>query len=118
MMTRFVFDYWMDGYDTEEEMIEACKKYIYDQLNFTASGVGKISTVDDRIQDLQAQLEELLLDRGRRDAKIAVLTSVLAKLARDGQQEYAQKMLKKSDEAWMNVKQEDLVVAHVQSITL
>ena len=55
-MTRFVFDYWMDGYDTEEEMIEACKEYIYDQLNFTASGVGKISTVDDHIEKLEAQL--------------------------------------------------------------
>lgn len=29
----------LDGYDTEEEMFEACKEFVYDQLNMTASGI-------------------------------------------------------------------------------
>ena len=33
-MARFVIDLWMDGYDTEEEMIEACKVFIEEQLDF------------------------------------------------------------------------------------
>ena len=70
------------------------------------------------IEELQGEIEGLLMDRGRRDAKIAVLLSVLAKLAREGQQEYAQEILKKSDEAWTNVKREHLVVAHINSKAL
>ena len=71
-------------------------------------------------QPAMAQLAELRksvakadMECGRRDAKIAVLTSVLAKLAREGQAQYAQEMLKKSDLAWLNVKPEDLVRARV-----
>ena len=36
-MARFILDMWMDGYDTEEEMVDACLAFIDDQLNFSAS---------------------------------------------------------------------------------
>lgn len=38
-MPKFIVDLWLDGYETEEEMIAACKEFIYDQLNFSGSGV-------------------------------------------------------------------------------
>lgn len=38
-MPKFIVDLWLDGYDTEEEMVEACKEFIYNQLNFSGSSV-------------------------------------------------------------------------------
>jgi len=38
-MAKFIVDLDLDGYDTEEEMIEACMELIYEQLNFSASSV-------------------------------------------------------------------------------
>ena len=38
-MPRFIIELWMDGYETEKEMEEACEEFIYDQLNFSASSV-------------------------------------------------------------------------------
>jgi hypothetical protein len=29
-MPRFIVDIWLDGYDTEEEMIDACEEFIYE----------------------------------------------------------------------------------------
>jgi len=46
-MAKFTLDLDMDGYETEEEMIEACKEFIYDQLSFSGSGVGNIRHVPD-----------------------------------------------------------------------
>jgi len=45
-MPRFIVDLWLDGYDSEEEMIDACKEFIYEQLNFSASKV-KIEKIDE-----------------------------------------------------------------------
>lgn len=39
LMPKFIVDLWLDGYETEEQMVEACKVFIYEQLNFTASYV-------------------------------------------------------------------------------
>ena len=44
-MTKFTLDLYLDGYETEEEMIEACKEFIYSQLNFTASSVSNIKHI-------------------------------------------------------------------------
>lgn len=44
-MPRFIVDIWLDGYDTEEEMIDACEEFIYEYLNFSASNV-KIEKID------------------------------------------------------------------------
>ena len=38
-MAKFEIEIWLDGYDTEEEMEEACFEWIYQQLNFAASRV-------------------------------------------------------------------------------
>ena len=38
-MPKFIVDLWLDGYETEEEMAEACETFIHDQLNFSGSGV-------------------------------------------------------------------------------
>ena len=46
-MPKFIVDLWLDGYDTEEEVVDACKEFIYDQLNFSASYV-KVELVDEK----------------------------------------------------------------------
>ena len=46
-MPKFIVDLWLDGYETEEEMAEACEQFIYDQLNFSGSGVKVIRIEDD-----------------------------------------------------------------------
>ena len=38
-MPEYIVNLWLDGYDTEEQMEEACGEFIYEQLNFTASSV-------------------------------------------------------------------------------
>jgi hypothetical protein len=38
-MPKFIVDLWLDGYETEEEMEDACVEFIYEQLNMTASSV-------------------------------------------------------------------------------
>lgn len=45
-MPKFIVDLWLDGYETEEEMIAACEEFIYDSLNMTASSV-KIERVEE-----------------------------------------------------------------------
>lgn len=35
----FVVDLWMDGYNSEEEMNKACKEFIKEQLDNTATSV-------------------------------------------------------------------------------
>ena len=38
-MAKFIVDLWLDGYETEEEMTNACADFIYDRLNTSASSV-------------------------------------------------------------------------------
>jgi hypothetical protein len=45
-MPKFIVDLWLDGYDTEEEMIDACQEFIYEQLDFSASSV-KIELIEE-----------------------------------------------------------------------
>ena len=45
-MTKFIVDLWLDGYETEEEHDAACKDFIYEQLNFSASSVDIIEMED------------------------------------------------------------------------
>lgn len=45
-MPRFVIDLWMDGYESDEEMKSACKVFINQELDFSASEV-KIMSEDD-----------------------------------------------------------------------
>jgi hypothetical protein len=36
---KFIIDLWLDGYETEEDMEDACFEFIYEQLNFAASSI-------------------------------------------------------------------------------
>ena len=38
-MPKFLVELWLDGYETEEEMEEACEVFIREQLDFAASSV-------------------------------------------------------------------------------
>ena len=38
-MPKFIVDLWLDGYETEEQMVEACQEFIREQLNFSGSSV-------------------------------------------------------------------------------
>ena len=49
-MSKFIVDLYLDGYETEKEMEDACEEFIYDQLNFTASSV-KIERIKDPASD-------------------------------------------------------------------
>lgn len=45
-MPKFIVDLWLDGYDTEEEMEEACEEFINEALTFAASSVN-IAKIED-----------------------------------------------------------------------
>lgn len=45
-MPKFMVEIWLDGYESEEEMADACEEFINDQLNFTASSV-TVTRVDE-----------------------------------------------------------------------
>ena len=56
-MPRYIVDLWLDGYETEEEMEEACDEFLYEQLNMTASSV-TFRKINDSDTDL-----DILADR-------------------------------------------------------
>ncbi len=45
-MAKFIVEMWMDGYEDEEEMAEACAEFMRDQLDFSASSV-TITRIED-----------------------------------------------------------------------
>lgn len=66
---KFFVDLWLDGYDTEEECNEACKVFIDEQLDMTASGVdcydlpANFSTERlDKLEQLAIKTEEFLAE--------------------------------------------------------
>jgi hypothetical protein len=36
---KMLIEFWMDGYDTPEEMREACMDYVKEELDMTASSI-------------------------------------------------------------------------------
>ena len=56
-MPRYIVDLWLDGYETEEEIEEACDEFLYEQLNMTASSV-TFRKINDSDTDL-----DILADR-------------------------------------------------------
>jgi len=46
-MPKFIVDLWLDGYESQEKMEEACEEFIYEQLNFAASSVSIQRVVED-----------------------------------------------------------------------
>lgn len=57
IMPRYIVDLWLDGYETEEEVEEACDEFLYEQLNMTASSV-TFRKINDSDTDL-----DILADR-------------------------------------------------------
>ena len=45
-MAKFLVELYLDGYETEEEMNDACLEFIEEQLNFSASSV-KVTPIND-----------------------------------------------------------------------
>jgi hypothetical protein len=51
-MPKYIIDLWLDGYDTEKEMEDACDGFIDEQLDMTASCVKITKITDDQARDL------------------------------------------------------------------
>jgi len=49
-MPKFEVELWLDGYDSFDDMLEACKELIYDELNMTASSV-KVKLIDEQREE-------------------------------------------------------------------
>lgn len=47
-MPKFIIDLWLDGYENEEEMKDACFEFIDDQLNMTASSIKMIGQIKEQ----------------------------------------------------------------------
>ncbi len=45
-MSKYLIEFWLDGYDTDEERVIAEVEYIEDVLNMTASSVKVLYIVD------------------------------------------------------------------------
>jgi hypothetical protein len=45
-MTKFTIDFWMDGYDSEEEMNKAAKEYIFNALDSSGTSVRNVSQTE------------------------------------------------------------------------
>jgi hypothetical protein len=46
-MPKFIVDLWLDGYNDDDSELEACKAFLEDQLDFSASSV----TIEEISQD-------------------------------------------------------------------
>lgn len=51
-MGKFVIDFWLDGYEDENEREKAEIQFIEEQLNITASSV-KVKKLDDYLEENQ-----------------------------------------------------------------
>jgi len=50
-MTKFVIDLWMDGYDSDEDHAEACRVFLSEALDSTATSVTIISEIKENEND-------------------------------------------------------------------
>ena len=56
-MTKYIVDFWMDGYDSEDQRQEAEIEYMEEALNFTASSV-RIKTFSEELDNLRAERDQ------------------------------------------------------------
>jgi hypothetical protein len=56
-MTRYVIDFWLDGYDSDQDRWEAEAQYIEESLSATASSVRILSAEKPFEEDLKKQLD-------------------------------------------------------------
>jgi hypothetical protein len=45
-MARMIIDFWMDGYDSEEEMLEAIPEYLDDLLSSSGTSFKFVKIID------------------------------------------------------------------------
>jgi hypothetical protein len=91
------------------DMAETC--HANDEMQWS----GVLLAANKRIKELEEQVERLLMDRGRKDAAIAVYLSALAVEARKGRSGWAREIIKRADAKAIAVKRKDLTVAHVNA---
>ena len=58
-MAYFLVDLWMDGYEDDGEMKEACLEFIVDQLDMTASSVHAYPMTDLDGEELKKKLKAM-----------------------------------------------------------
>jgi E3 ubiquitin-protein ligase DOA10 len=61
-MTKFLIDFWMDGYESEAAMIEAAPDYIFDNLDSAGASVKVVCHIDEdnllnEVERLRAALD-------------------------------------------------------------
>jgi hypothetical protein len=49
-MPKFEVELWLDGYGSHDEMVEACKEFISESLDFSASSV-RIKLIDEQKEE-------------------------------------------------------------------
>ena len=57
-MAKFLVDLWLDGYESEEEMEEACYEFISEELNMTASSVRVTKLTEEKYNDIIRIIQE------------------------------------------------------------
>lgn len=57
-MTKFLIELWLDDYSDEAEMIEACKEFIVDSLDFASSSVKVLAVVPDDVNFRDGQFRQ------------------------------------------------------------
>ena len=58
-MPIFLVKLWLDGYETEEEMVEACRVFIDDSLNMTASSLSFRLLTDEQANEVEKIVGEI-----------------------------------------------------------
>lgn len=84
-MAKYLVDLWLDGYESEEQMNEACAEFIYDQLNMTSSGV-EIKEVEENINFITNDKKEISfqLTEEKRNKLIEILIDFMKRYNCDG----------------------------------
>lgn len=58
-MPVFLVKLWLDGYETEEEMVEACEEFIDESLNTTASSLRFRLLTDEQEKEVEKIIGEI-----------------------------------------------------------
>lgn len=60
-MGKFIVDFWLDGYDSEEEAEDAGLAFMEEELNMTASYAKIVKFEDSEVGELVDAMENLVL---------------------------------------------------------
>ena len=78
---KILIDFWVDGYDTEEEMEKACLGYLDDTLNGTATSLKILDLNNEKLEWFKKGMA-VLTDDGNPDRETSL--SNLCKMADSG----------------------------------